>query len=219
MDVRVGLWRRLSAEELMLLNCGVGEDSWECLGCKEIQPVHSEGDQSWDFFGRNDAKAETPVLWPPHVKSWVIGKDSGAVRDLGQEEKGTTEDEMAGWHHWLDGHESEWTPGVGDGQGGLASCDSWGHKESDTTEWLKWTELKKCRGKKVCPFFLLGNSRPLSPWGPLDFLSISLGNDTLSRKYEWFLLPVLHIHTTWLSFLCFFFYFFFILFLNFTILY
>ena len=111
------------------------------LDCKEIQPVHPKGDQSWVFIGRNDAKAETPVLWPPHVKSWLIGKDSGAGRDWGQEEKGTTEDVMAGWHHWLDGHESEWTPGVGDGQGSLACCDSWGRKESDTTEWLNWTEL------------------------------------------------------------------------------
>ena len=109
------------------------------LDCKEIQPVHSEGDQPWDFFGGNDAKAETPVLWPPHAKSWLIGKDSDAGRDWGQEEKGTTEDEMAGWHHWLFGCESEWTPGVGDGQGGLACCDSWGHKESDMTERLNWT--------------------------------------------------------------------------------
>ena len=77
------------------------------LDCKEIQPVHSEGDQSWDFFGRNDAKAETPVLRPPHVMSLLIGKDSDAGRDWGQEEKGTTEDEMAGWHHRLDGHEPE----------------------------------------------------------------------------------------------------------------
>ena len=98
MDVRVGLWRRLSAEELMLLNFGVTEDSWQSpLDCKEIQPVHSEGDQPWDFFRRNDAKAETPVLWPPHAKSWLIGKDSDAGRDWGQEEKGPTEDEMAGW--------------------------------------------------------------------------------------------------------------------------
>ena len=103
MDVRVGLWRRLSAEELMLLNCSVGEDSWESLGLQEIQPVHSEGDQPWDFFGRNDANAETPVLWLPHAKSWLIGKVSDAGRDWGQEEKGTTEDETAGWHHWLDG--------------------------------------------------------------------------------------------------------------------
>ena len=96
------------------------------LDCKEMQPVHSKGDQAWDFFGRNDAKAETLVLWPPHAKSWLIGKDSDAGRDWGQEEKGTTEDEMAGWHHRLDGRASEWTPGVGDGQGGLACCDSWG---------------------------------------------------------------------------------------------
>ena len=112
------------------------------LDCKEIQPVHSEGNQPWDFFRRNDAKAETPVLWPPHAKSWLTGKDPDTGRDWRQEEKGTTEDEMAGWHHRLDGHESEWTPGVGDGQGGLACCDSWGPKESDTTERLNWTELK-----------------------------------------------------------------------------
>ena len=103
MDVRVGLWRKLSAEELMLLNCGVGEDSWETLDCKEIQPVHSKGDQSWMFIGRTGAKAETPILWPPHAKSWLTGKDPDAGRDWVQEEKGTTEDEMAGWHHQLDG--------------------------------------------------------------------------------------------------------------------
>ena len=133
------------------------------LACKEIQPGHSEGDQPWDFFGRNDAKAETPILWPPHAKSWLIGKDSDAGRDWGQEEKGTTEDEMAGWHHWLDGHESEWTLGVGDGQGGLACCDSWDHKESDMTERLNWTELNwiSTLGKKNSG---IGNntfSRPL----------------------------------------------------------
>ena len=108
--------------------------------CKEIQPVHSKGDQPWVFFGRTDAKAETPVLWPPNVKSWLTGKDPDARRDWGQEEKETTEDEMAGWHHRLDGHEFEWTLGVGDGQGGLASCDSWGRKESDTTKQLNWTD-------------------------------------------------------------------------------
>ena len=112
------------------------------LGCKEIQPVHSEGDQPWDFFGGNDAEAETPTLWPPHGKSWLIGKDSDVGKDWGQEEKGTTEDEMAGWHHWLDGHESEWTPGVGDAQGGLVCCDSQGRKESDRTEGVNWTEQK-----------------------------------------------------------------------------
>ena len=84
-------------------------------------------------------EAETPVLWPPHAKSWLIGKDSDAGRDWGLKEKGTTEDEMAGWHHWLDGRESEWTPGVGDGQGGLACCDSWSRKGSETSEQLNWT--------------------------------------------------------------------------------
>ena len=106
------------------------------LDCKEIQPVHSEGDQPWDFFGGNDAKAEAPVLWPPHAKSRLIGKDSDAGRDWGQEEKGMTEDEMVGWHHRLKGHGFGWTLGVGDGQGGLACCDSWDRKESDMTERL-----------------------------------------------------------------------------------
>ena len=139
--MKVGLWRKLSAEELMLLNCGVGEDSWESLGL--------QGDPTSPFWRRsvlcfhlkNDTKAETPVIWPLHAKSWLIGKDSDAGRDWGQEERGTTEDEMAGWHHWLDGRESGWTLGVGDGQGGLACCNTWGCKESDTTEWLNWTEL------------------------------------------------------------------------------
>ena len=111
------------------------------LDCKEVQPVHSKGDLSWVFFGRNDAKAETPVLWPSHAKSWLIGKDSDAGRNFGQQEKGMTEDEMAGWHHRLNGCEFEWTPGVGDGQGDLACSNSWGRKESVTTERLNWTEI------------------------------------------------------------------------------
>ena len=144
MDMRVGLWRKLSTEELMLLNCGVGEDSWESCGLQRIPSSHSKGDQSWVFIGKSDAKAESPILWPPHVKSWLIGKDPDAGRDWGQEEKGTAQDEMARWHHQLDAHEFGWTLGVGDGQGGLACCDSWGRKESDTTEklnWLNWTDL------------------------------------------------------------------------------
>ena len=92
--------------------------------------------RSWEW-GRHDDIC-VPIL--PHAKSWLVGKDPDAGRDWGQEEKGTTEDEMAGWHHWLDGHESEWTPGVGDGQGGLECCDSWGHKESDMPEQLNWTD-------------------------------------------------------------------------------
>ena len=117
--------------------------------CKEIQPVHPEGGQSWVFTGRTDAEAETPILWPPHAKSWLTGKDPDAGRDWGHEEKGTTEDEMAGWHHWLNGHGFGWTPGIGDGQGGLVCCDSWGRKESDTTEPLNWTELKEVPGWRI----------------------------------------------------------------------
>ena len=109
------------------------------LDCKEIQPVHPK-DQSWVFFGRTDAQAETPILWPPHAKSWLIGKDYDAGRDWGQEEKGMTLDEMAGWHHRLHRHEFEWTPEDGDGQGGLVCCNSWGCKESDMTERLNWTD-------------------------------------------------------------------------------
>ena len=99
MDVRVGLWRKLSPEKLMLLNYGVAEDSWESLGLQR--------DQSWVFIGRTDAEAETPILWPPDAKSWLIWKDPGAGKDWGQEEKGTTEDEIVGWHHWLNGDEFE----------------------------------------------------------------------------------------------------------------
>ena len=124
-----------------LWNCGVGEDSWESLDCKEIHTIHSKGDQFWMFFGRNDPKAGTPVFWPSHVKSWLIGKDSDAGRDWGQNEKGTADCEMARWDHWLDWCECEWSLGVGDGQGSLACCDSWGHKESDTTERLNWIVL------------------------------------------------------------------------------
>ena len=113
------------------------------LDCKEIQPVNPKRDQSWVFIGRTDAEAETKIFWPPHVKGWLIGKDPDAGRDLGQEEKGRTEDEMAGWHYWLVGCKSEWTPGVGDGQGALACCDSWGRRvRHDWATELNWTELR-----------------------------------------------------------------------------
>ena len=110
------------------------------LGCKEIQPVYPKGDQSWIFIGRTDVEAETPILWPPDAKSWLIGKDPDAGKDWGHEEKGTTKDEIVGWHHRLDGHGFGWTLGVGDGQGGLVCCGSWGRKESDMTD---RTELKQ----------------------------------------------------------------------------
>ena len=106
------------------------------LDCKGIQPVHPKGDQSRVFTQRTDAETEAPILWPPDTKSWLIWKDPDAGRDWGQEEKGMTEDEMVGWHHWLNGHEFEYTRGVGNRQGGLVCCSSWGRKESDTTEWL-----------------------------------------------------------------------------------
>ena len=110
------------------------------LDCKEIQPVHPKGDQSWIFIGRTDVEAETPILWPPDEKVWLIGKDSNAGKDWRWEEKGTTEDEMVGWHRQLYGHEFEQAPGVGDGQGGLERRSPWGGRESDTTEQLTWTE-------------------------------------------------------------------------------
>ena len=123
------------------------------LNCKEIQPVHLKGDQSWVFIGRTDAEAETPILWPPRAKSWLIRKDPDAGSDWGQEEKETMEDEMAGWPHRLDAHEFGWTPGVGDGWRGLACCDSWVAKSrtwlSDWTE-LNWRILETEKSQKIC---------------------------------------------------------------------
>ena len=120
----------------MLLNCGVGEDSWESFGL--------QGDPTWPlmFIGRTDVEAEAPILWLPDMKSWLIWKDPDAGKDWGREEEGTSEDEMAVWYHRLNGQGFGWTPGVGDGQGGLACCGSWGRKESDMTEQLNWTELR-----------------------------------------------------------------------------
>ena len=108
----------------------------------KIKLVYPKGNQSWIFIGRNDAEAEAPILWLTDVKNWLTGKDADAGKDWRQEEKGTSEIEMVGWHHWLNGHECEQAPGVGDEQGSLACCSLWGSKESDTTELLNWTELK-----------------------------------------------------------------------------
>ena len=108
------------------------------LDCKEIQPVNPKGNQSWTFIGRTDAGAEAPILWPPDVKSWLIRKNHDTGKEWRQGEKGITENGMIGWHHQLDGHEFEQAPGVDDGQVSLACCNIWGHKESDTTEWLNW---------------------------------------------------------------------------------
>ena len=102
------------------------------LDCKEIQPVYPKGDQSWVFIGETDVEAGTLILWPPDAKSWLVGKDPAAGKDWRQE-KGTTEDEMVGWHHWLDGYEFEQALGDGEGQGSLVCCSPWGHKDSDMT--------------------------------------------------------------------------------------
>ena len=109
------------------------------LDCKEIKLVNPKGNQPWIFIGRTDAEA--PILWPPYTRSWLIRKDPNAGKDWRQEEKGMTEDEMVGWYHRLDVYEFEQAPGIGDGQGSLACCSPWGHKESNMTEWLNWTEL------------------------------------------------------------------------------
>ena len=133
------------------------------LDCTEIQRVHPKGDQSWMSIGRTDAEAETPILWLPEAKSWLIGKDPDGGKDWGQEEKGTTEDEMVGWHHRLNGHGFGWTPGVGDGQGGLECCGSWGRKESDMTEWLNWTDTSTIHFKSFWVFIYLPNDRTKVP--------------------------------------------------------
>ena len=148
MDVRVGLWRKLSTKELMLLNCGVGEDSWESFG---LQPVHPKGDHSWVFIGRTDAEAETLILWPPHVKSWLIGKDLDVGRGWGQEEKGTTEDEMAGSHHqlnawvWVNSRSWWWT-----GRPGMLQFIGSQRVRHDWVTEMNWSELnwmrKPCHG-------------------------------------------------------------------------
>ena len=129
----------------MLLNCGVEEDSWESLGLQGDQKSQSKGNHYWIFIGRTNDEAEAPTLWPPDTKNFR--KDPDAGKDWRQEEKGTTEDEMVGWHHWLNGHEFEQVLGLGDGQGSLTCCSPQSHKESDTTEWLNWTEhwyMKYC---------------------------------------------------------------------------
>ena len=156
------------------------------LDCKEIQPVHPKGNQSWIFIRRTDVEAETPILWPSDAKNWLIGKDLNSGKDWRQEEKGTTEDEMVGWHRWLNGHEFEWTPGVGDGQGSLVCCIPRGHKELDLTEWLNWTELRhllKCNhlflihiyktGKIFGYFMLRPDCKPGANFACLNYICLS----------------------------------------------
>ena len=143
MDVRVGTIkkRKLSAEELMLLNCSVGGNSWESLGLQGDPTSQSQRKSVLNMHWKDWYWTETPILWPPDVKNRLTGKDPNAGKDWRRDQKGTTEDEMVGWHHQLNGHEFEQAPGVGHGQGGLACCSPWGCKELDTTEWLNWIKV------------------------------------------------------------------------------
>ena len=171
------------------------------LDCKEIQPVHPKGDQFWVFIGRTDVEAETPILWPPDANSWLIWKDSDAGKDWGQEEKGTTEEEIFGWHHRLDGHRFGWTSGVGDGQGVLTCCGSWDRKESDMAEQLNWTELNawkwKVKAKSLSCVWLLA-----TPWTAAYQTPLSMG---FSRQEYWSGLPLpspIHGWREFISFWC-----------------
>ena len=125
----------------MLLKCGVGEDSWQSLGLQGNQTSHPKGNQSWIFIGRIDAEADAAILWRHDGKSQLLREDPDAGKDWRQEEKRMTEDKIIGWHHKLDGHEFEQALGFGEGQGSLACCSLWSHKELDTTEQLNWSEL------------------------------------------------------------------------------
>ena len=143
MDVRLDYKESWALKNLCFWTVVLEKTLESPLDRKEIQPVHSKGNKSWVFIGRTDAEAEAPILWPPDVKNWRLGKDPDAGKDWRQEEKGMTEDEMVGWHHWLDRNEFEQALGVSDGQESLAYCSPWVHKELDMTEWLNWTEYFK----------------------------------------------------------------------------
>ena len=158
------------------------------LDCKEIQPVYSKWDQSWVFTGWTDVEAETPKLWPPDVKCWFIWKDPDAGKDWGQEEKGMVEDEMVAWHHRLNGDEFGWTLGVGDGQGGLVCCGSWGHKQSDTTEQQNWI------------YCVLNQEKGILSMIKKIFIGLTLSNDfflLLKDVYKETLLSLYSIQFIW----------------------
>ena len=178
----------------MFLNCGAGEDSWESLGQQGDQPVHPKGNQSWIFIGRADAEAETPILWPPDAKSWLIWKDPDAGKDWRQEEKGATEDEMAGWHHRLDACDFKWTPGIGDGQGGLV------HGVAKSWTWLSdWTELSNFRFDPFQFLFAWGDNKGLLNNPVLELkickvLSVMLEKSKYSENSSFYLLFIKLLH-------------------------
>ena len=153
----VGLWRRLNASELLLSNCSAEEDSWESLGLQGDPTTQSWRKsalniQPFFFIGRTAAEVETPILWPPDAKNWLIRKDPDAGKDWGQGEMGDIEDDMVRWHRWLKGHEFEQTPGDSEGQGSLACCSPWGHKESNTTYWLNNNKCFAGKTKRLLMF-------------------------------------------------------------------
>ena len=161
------------------------------LDCKEIQPVSPKGNQSWIFIVRTEVEAETPIVWPPDAKNWLIWKDPDAENDRRWEEKGTTENEMVGWHHWLNGHEFEQAAGVGGGQGGLACCSPLGLKESDMTEWLNWTEhhMGSTSGSESHPVALFSTmDYAYSPWDSpariLDWVAFPFSRES-SQPRDW----------------------------------
>ena len=162
----VWIWELDHKEGWVLMNCGVGEDSWESLGLQEIKAVNTKRYQSWIFIGRTDVEAETPIFWPPDAKNWLIRKDLDVGKDWGQKEKGTTEDEMAGWHHGLDGHGFEQIPVAGDGQGGLVCWSQWGHKESDMADRLNWyfNSTYRCIHMVCLLFYLWHTQGPFMLW-------------------------------------------------------
>ena len=161
----------------MLSNCDAREDSWESLGHKEIKPVNPKGNQPWVFIGRTDVEAEAPILWLPNVKSWLIGRDLDAGEDWGQEEKEMTEDEMPGWHPWLNGHEFEQTPGYGKEQGSLTCCSPWGHKVRYDWATEQWHYKSREKSKLSLSFLMRGFFVFVVfwlPWVLVTVLSLSL---------------------------------------------
>ena len=154
------------------------------LGCKEINPNHPKGDQYWVFIGSTDAEAETPILWPPDAKNWLIGKDPDAGKDWRQEEKGTTEDEMVGWHHWLNGHEFEQGLGVGDGQGRLACCSPWsrrvGHNWGTKLNWRYQSNNSMNKSKFLCLWVKIRSTFPETRLFWLQWMSNKL------PQHKWF---------------------------------
>ena len=161
----------------MFSNCGAGKDSESPLDCKEIKPVNPKGHQPWIFIGRTDAETETPILWPPDAKSWLIGKDPNAGKDWRQEEKGMTEDEMIGWHHQSKGHEFGQTLGGSEGQGSLACCNPYSHSQRVGLDWV----IEQEEGRETFSLLRIGSSQVPSTW-------VSLKEEPVHMVMIWWVL-------------------------------